>query len=380
MAKLTLADIAAGFGLITTYNANNALLEAALENTLSRDGTAPNTMSVDLDMNSQKIVNLLNGVNNQDAVTLSQLNTASIVVSTVAASAATLADAGGFYVSSTVEAAFAELFEAPSETTRRVLELATQAETNTGTDDARVITPLKLANATSLLQATETQKGALEIATSAEVITGTDNARSVTPAGLAALTTSETRDGLIELATQAEVDAGTDAVRAVTPATLKLAPPPASGAGARGALAFGTLDQATTTSVELKVLFDSEAYDTDSVHSTSSNTGRLTVPSGVTKIRLTAQVQFTGNSTGATRKLRITKNGGAGGIDNNRDTYLPIVVNAPGGQTEAHMVELSTGVIECVATDFFELHATQNSGITLQLLADQYWMEMEILE
>jgi hypothetical protein len=35
---------------------------------------------------------------------------------------------------------------AASETTAGVAELATQAETNTGTDDARIITPLKLAN------------------------------------------------------------------------------------------------------------------------------------------------------------------------------------------------------------------------------------------
>ena len=58
MAKLTLTDIAAGYALVATYNANNDLIEAALENTLSRDGTTPNTMSAALDMNSQQITNL----------------------------------------------------------------------------------------------------------------------------------------------------------------------------------------------------------------------------------------------------------------------------------------------------------------------------------
>lgn len=58
MAKLTLTDIAAGYALIATFNDNNALIEAALENTLSRDGTTPNTMSAPLDMNSQQITNL----------------------------------------------------------------------------------------------------------------------------------------------------------------------------------------------------------------------------------------------------------------------------------------------------------------------------------
>jgi hypothetical protein len=74
MAKLTLQDITAGFGLTTTYNANNALIEAALENTLSRDGTGPNQMLVNLDMNSNRVVNMADGIDPQDAVTKFQLD------------------------------------------------------------------------------------------------------------------------------------------------------------------------------------------------------------------------------------------------------------------------------------------------------------------
>lgn len=69
MAKLTLTTTSAGYALATTLNANNALIEAALENTLSRDGTSPNTMSVALDMNSQLINNLAVPVNDQSAAT-----------------------------------------------------------------------------------------------------------------------------------------------------------------------------------------------------------------------------------------------------------------------------------------------------------------------
>lgn len=58
MAKLTLNDITTGYGSETRYNANNDLIEAALENTLSRDGTSPNTMGASLDMNSNSIINL----------------------------------------------------------------------------------------------------------------------------------------------------------------------------------------------------------------------------------------------------------------------------------------------------------------------------------
>ena len=72
MAKLTLSSL--GNESIpqasSTVNANNVLTEAAIENTLSRDGTTPNSMSVDLDMGSNKIINLAAPVNNNDAARL----------------------------------------------------------------------------------------------------------------------------------------------------------------------------------------------------------------------------------------------------------------------------------------------------------------------
>jgi hypothetical protein len=75
--KPTLTDIAAnGFAAITTYNANQDAIEAAFDNTLSRDGSTPNSMEANLDMNSNYIINLLDPVNNQDAVTKLYLSTA----------------------------------------------------------------------------------------------------------------------------------------------------------------------------------------------------------------------------------------------------------------------------------------------------------------
>jgi hypothetical protein len=75
MAKLTLNTIGSRYGSIDALNANFDAIETALENTLSRDGTLPNNMEADLDMDSHRIINLANGVNNQDAVTKSQLDT-----------------------------------------------------------------------------------------------------------------------------------------------------------------------------------------------------------------------------------------------------------------------------------------------------------------
>jgi hypothetical protein len=73
MAKLLLADIANlenQTSAVATINANNTAIENALELTLSRDGTIPNEMVEDLDMNSNRIMNLPDPINNSEPVTL----------------------------------------------------------------------------------------------------------------------------------------------------------------------------------------------------------------------------------------------------------------------------------------------------------------------
>lgn len=63
MAKLTLSNLSSlsnETSAITAINANSDLIETAIENTLSRDGTSPNQMSASLDMNSNRILNLPN--------------------------------------------------------------------------------------------------------------------------------------------------------------------------------------------------------------------------------------------------------------------------------------------------------------------------------
>jgi len=62
MAKLTLTDLTSlssnETSAVNNINANSALIEAALENTLSLDGTTPNAMTTDLDMNSHSLLNV----------------------------------------------------------------------------------------------------------------------------------------------------------------------------------------------------------------------------------------------------------------------------------------------------------------------------------
>lgn len=60
MSKLTLNDLASlqnEQSAISLINRNSALIETALENTLSRDGSTPNQMTSDLDMNGKAVLN-----------------------------------------------------------------------------------------------------------------------------------------------------------------------------------------------------------------------------------------------------------------------------------------------------------------------------------
>lgn len=76
MAKLTLNDIAAGYQSNVAANTNNTLIETAIENTLSRDGTGPNQMGANLDMNSNHIINLPAPVDANEAARLQDVQDA----------------------------------------------------------------------------------------------------------------------------------------------------------------------------------------------------------------------------------------------------------------------------------------------------------------
>lgn len=59
MAKVTLPTINSGYLSTETLNSAFTTISTAFDNTLSRDGTTPNQMSADLDMNGHTILNLV---------------------------------------------------------------------------------------------------------------------------------------------------------------------------------------------------------------------------------------------------------------------------------------------------------------------------------
>ncbi len=74
--KLTLDPITAGYRSVEKLNENSADIMDAIENTLSRDGTAPNYMLDVLDMNNERIINVGAPVGATDAIRKQDLDNA----------------------------------------------------------------------------------------------------------------------------------------------------------------------------------------------------------------------------------------------------------------------------------------------------------------
>ncbi len=145
----------------------------------------------------------------------------------------------------------------------------------------------------------------------------------------------------------------------------------------RGALVKRTTAQAITTATETAVTWETATYDTDSIWSAGSPT-RLTVPAGVTKVRLKTNVQWDANATGY-RYVTFKKNGadfaGRGGslVDDLAANF--------------YWQNIGTAVVEVTAGDYFDVRVQHNKGSNLNLLpiaastwGELLWFSLEIVE
>lgn len=139
----------------------------------------------------------------------------------------------------------------------------------------------------------------------------------------------------------------------------------------RGCQALVTGEQTIPNAQWTAINYPTEAYDTDDIHSNTTNNTRFTVPAGVTKVRVDGWVMYNTNTVGR-RVFVILKNG---------TSYIGmqdyvVIPDATGGV-------VSTGVIPCVAGDYYEIKFYQNSGGNLNTFYNSdfvLWGAMEIIE
>jgi hypothetical protein len=149
---------------------------------------------------------------------------------------------------------------------------------------------------------------------------------------------------------------GTDAQILVADSTastgLKWATP-ASGSTYVGCSVSNSADQSINNATETTITFDTEQWDTNNIHSTASNTGRFTVPSGYAgKWRLGGAIL--GGTSGTQWEFYIYVNGAyfITGIP-----QFTLLQQSRGDMMSACNFELNLAV-----SDYIEIKANQTSG------------------
>ncbi len=152
-----------------------------------------------------------------------------------------------------------------------------------------------------------------------------------------------------------------EAVEGIAPATTP-----------RGALVNLAADETNADySTATAIPFDAEVRDTDAIHDNSTNNSRLTVPSGVAHVRLTAGVVATGHNSTEFIIIELRKNGTAD------------IIGMPNVLTEVTSTEMRaqivSGILEVVAGDYFEVFLDTENDQTITLNNDLTWFDMEII-
>lgn len=123
-----------------------------------------------------------------------------------------------------------------------------------------------------------------------------------------------------------------------------------------GARVFNSANQSIPNATNTAVTFNSERYDTDSIHSTAVNTSRLTAVHGG-KYLITCNVFFDANATGI-RDFDIRLNG---------VTFISAARESVSSAAVGSSI-ITTTIYNLAATDYVECVVFQNSGGALNTL------------
>jgi len=142
----------------------------------------------------------------------------------------------------------------------------------------------------------------------------------------------------------------------------------AAGGGAVGCVLYKSADQSINNGTWTALTFNTEEYDTDAFHDNSTNTSRITIPAGKGgKYLFAATVVYNDSSSTGTRSFGIYKNGNAFG-----QLYLSA------GVASFYTIGSGSRMLDAVATDYFEIHAYQNSGGALNIIGGQTYTRFQV--
>lgn len=145
------------------------------------------------------------------------------------------------------------------------------------------------------------------------------------------------------------------------------------GLAFRGALVYLSANQSIADDTLTAINWDSEEYDTDGFHESATNPSRLTIPAGVSKVIVKAQIAWLENSTGK-RLIYQTKNGTT--FAGRGNSFIP----ASPSYNTCHQV-IST-MVDVAEGDYFEVLVQQDSGGALDVRNGKAysWFAIEVVE
>jgi hypothetical protein len=129
---------------------------------------------------------------------------------------------------------------------------------------------------------------------------------------------------------------------------------PASGSTFAGVSVYNAALTTLTNGVTTTLTFDSEIFDTNTYHSTSTNTSRLTVPTGKAGYYLLAASAQFGASTTGIRALYFRRNGTEYVRTANTGDWTVAVSTAN--------TVLNSAIVYLAEGDYVELQAIQTTG------------------
>jgi hypothetical protein len=145
---------------------------------------------------------------------------------------------------------------------------------------------------------------------------------------------------------------------------------PEFGVGFRGALVTMSGDEGTVSSTDEVLDWDTETYDVGGWHS-GANPSRLTVPAGVSRVRISWQVRWEVDAAGG-RQVLTKKNGAIYIAGGGSMVQIP-----PAGAPLQTIMAGQTAVVEVAAGDYFELRVYQTSGGNLNVESAATWFSIE---
>lgn len=335
MSKLVLIDIAnleSETTALATLATNNNATEVALENTLSRDGTTPNTMSADLDMNSNsilnpgemsmggnKITNLGNPTADTDAVSLGYVGNAPAYATAASDSAAEAA------TSAAISAAEAATATADAILTDIDVIAAMNSATNAASSASSASTSASSASTsatnaassatTASTQATNAASSATTASTqasnaAASATTASTQATNAATSATSASNSASSATTSASTATTQASNASTSATNAASSATS------ASGSATTATTQAGTATtQATNASNSASAASASASgASTSATNAASSETAAASSASSASTSASTATTQATNASTSASNASTSETNAAASAV------------------------------------------------------------------